>query len=69
VDDLAGESAALSASGIPREVCGSVDGQEPFAFAYHTGAHGIRIELVDRALIGDWRTFLVENSGPTTEGA
>jgi catechol 2,3-dioxygenase-like lactoylglutathione lyase family enzyme len=58
VDDLESSSQALSGAGLPLEACGSVDGQHPAVFAYHKGEDGIRIEIVDRAVFGDFGAFL-----------
>ena len=58
VDDLDKASARLSAQGIPLEAAGiGPDGSSPALFAFHRGDHGMRIELVDRAMqanFGDW---------------
>ncbi len=58
VDDLQASSEALVDAGLPVEACGSVDGQYPTVFAYHKGEDGIRIELVDRSIMGDFDTFV-----------
>jgi Glyoxalase/Bleomycin resistance protein/Dioxygenase superfamily len=58
VDDLQGSSEALADAGLPIEACGSVDGKHPSVFAYHKGADGIRIELVDHSVFGDFDAFL-----------
>ena len=51
VDDLAGTSSRLAARGLPLEAAG-MDAQQraPVGFAFHRGDHGLRVELVDRAL-------------------
>lgn len=49
VDDIGGESAALTKAGVPLEAAGvGPDGQ--VLYAYHFNADGIRIELVDRMM-------------------
>ena len=48
-DDLAAESAKLTAAGMPLEAAGIVDGVSPAGYVFHTDAHGLRIELVDSA--------------------
>ena len=64
VDGLAATSAALVDAGLPVEVCGRVGEEAPAMFAYHKGRDGIRIEIVDRAAMGDWQTFLSNHSAP-----
>lgn len=50
VDDLPKASAALAASGLPLEAAGlDARGSKPALFAFHRGAHGLRVELVDAA--------------------
>jgi hypothetical protein len=51
VDDLAAASRALAAAGLPLEAAGvDAAGRSPAVFAFHCGAHGLRVELVDRAM-------------------
>jgi hypothetical protein len=51
VDDLAAASRALAAAGLPLEAAGvDASGRTPAIFAFHRGAHGLRVELVDRAM-------------------
>ena len=51
VDDLAAASRALAAAGLPLEAAGvDANGRSPAVFVFHRGAHGLRIELVDRAM-------------------
>ena len=51
VDDLAAASRALVAAGLPLEAAGvDANGRTPAVFVFHRGAHGLRIELVDRAM-------------------
>ena len=48
VDDLAAASQRLEAAGLPREAVGvDAQGNAPALFAFHKGAHGLRVELVD----------------------
>jgi hypothetical protein len=59
VDDLAGESAALGRAGLPREAAGiGADGATPALFAFHRGAHGVRVELVDAANRANFEAWL-----------
>jgi catechol 2,3-dioxygenase-like lactoylglutathione lyase family enzyme len=58
VDDLRASSKALTDAGLPIEACGLRGGQHPTDFAYHKGEDGIRIELVDRSIMGDFDAFL-----------
>lgn len=59
VDDLAAESAALARVGVPCEAAGiGADGATPALFAFHRGAHGVRIELVDAANRVNFQTWL-----------
>ena len=64
VDDLGVASDALITAGLPVEACGSVDGDRPSVFPFHKGADGIRIELVDRSVMGDFDAFLAAMSDP-----
>ncbi len=55
-DDVAAASAGLSASGLPLEIGGLGEGNEPDGFAYHTGS-GLRVEVLDsrrRRAIARW---------------
>lgn len=62
VDDLAGKSAELERAGFRRELCATAaDGQAPAIFAYHIDPLGMRIEIVDRLALGDFRQYLEEN--------
>jgi hypothetical protein len=59
VDDLAAASAALASAGLPREAAGiAADGATPALFAFHRGAHGVRIELVDSAMRANFESWL-----------
>jgi glyoxalase/bleomycin resistance protein/dioxygenase superfamily protein len=59
VDDLVAESAALERAGLPREAAGiAADGTTPALFAFHRGAHGVRVELVDAANRANFAAWL-----------
>jgi len=48
VEDLATASRQLEAAGLPREAVGvDAQGNAPALFAFHKGAHALRVELVD----------------------
>lgn len=49
---------ALQRSGFQLEVTADSPSSQPSLFAYFVDAAGIRIEIVDRAVVGDWATFL-----------
>src|SRR5262245_13778189 len=50
VADLKAASAALARQGLPLEAAGvGAQGDTPALFAFHRGAHGLRVELVDSA--------------------
>ena len=49
---------ALQRSGFQLEVTADSPSSRPSLFAYFVDAAGIRIEIVDRAVVGDWATFL-----------
>ncbi|WP_197383388.1 VOC family protein [Mycolicibacterium mengxianglii] len=55
VDDVAATSSRLDAAGFAFEAGTEV-------FAYHNNPLGIRIELVQRGLFGDWTAFLAATS-------
>jgi hypothetical protein len=58
-DDLAKASRALAGAGLPLEAAGvDASGRSPAIFAFHRGAHGLRIELVDRALQPGFEAWL-----------
>lgn len=57
-DDLAAESAQLTASGMPLEAAGIVDGVSPAGYVFHTDGHGLRIELVDSANRSGFESWL-----------
>ena len=51
VGDLAEASAQLAEAGLPLEAAGvDAQGRSPALFAFHRGGHGLRVELVDRAM-------------------
>lgn len=57
-DDLAGDSAAVTAGGCPLQLCGRDGEHAPVSFAYHRDEDlGVRVELVD-ATIRDAMAFL-----------
>jgi hypothetical protein len=59
VDDLGTASAALAANGLPLEAAGQgADGRRPALFAFHRGAHGLRVELVDSAMRANFEGWL-----------
>ena len=49
---------ALQRSGFHLEVTADSPSSQPSLFAYFVDPAGIRIEIVDRAVVGDWATFL-----------
>ncbi|MFA5709588.1 VOC family protein [Mycolicibacterium sp.] len=55
-DDVAATGAALEELGYTLEVRAAGDGPPPFA--YYLDPLGIRIELVQRSMFGDWPQFL-----------
>jgi catechol 2,3-dioxygenase-like lactoylglutathione lyase family enzyme len=61
VDDLAKKSSELAEAGFAREACACAEGQSPAFFAYHNDPLGIRIEIVDRSIFGDFNQFLQDN--------
>ena len=61
VDHLAKKSSELAKAGFAREACACAEGQAPALFAYHNDPLGIRIEIVDRSIFGDFYQFLQEN--------
>lgn len=69
VDDLAAASQAMTDAGRPVEACGVVEGRYPSVFAYHKGADGIRIEVVDRSVFGGDFGAFVEAIGAQASGA
>ena len=57
-DAFAETAEALQRSGFRIEVTADSPSPEPSLFAYFVDAAGVRIEIVDRAVVGDWATFL-----------
>ena len=57
-DDFARTAAALHAHGFTLELCPAGDGQAPSIFAYYLSPDGVRVEIVDRTIIGDFDAFL-----------
>lgn len=59
VDDLPKEISRLSRAGMKLEAAGIDDeGRTPAMFAFCTGAHGLRVELVDRAMQPNFEGWL-----------
>lgn len=59
VGDLAAASAELVRQGLPLEAAGvGPDGAVPSLFAFHRGAHGVRVELVDSAMRANFEGWL-----------
>jgi Glyoxalase/Bleomycin resistance protein/Dioxygenase superfamily len=59
VDDLGAASASLAREGLPLEAAGiGADGASPALFAFHRGAHGVRVELVDAAMRASFEGWL-----------
>jgi hypothetical protein len=59
VDDLAAASVSLASAGLPLEAAGiAADGSSPSLFAFHRGAHGVRIELVDATMRANFEGWL-----------
>ncbi|KUI27067.1 bleomycin resistance protein [Mycobacterium sp. IS-1742] len=56
VDDVHSTSEALERAGFAFEAGPRAD--QPRTFAYHVDSAGTRIEIVDRAVFGDWGEFL-----------
>ena len=51
--------AALADAGLPLEAAGvDANGRSPAVFVFHRGAHGLRIELVDRAMQPGFEAWL-----------
>jgi hypothetical protein len=59
VDDLPRASAELAAQGLPLEAAGlDAQGSKPALFAFHRGAHGLRVELVDASMRANFESWL-----------
>lgn len=57
-DDLATTASALQAHGFTLELCPAGDGEAPSIFAYYLSPDGVRVEIVDRNIMGDFDAFL-----------
>lgn len=57
-DDFATTAAALEAEGFTLELCPASDNDAPSIFAYYLSPDRIRVEIVDRNIIGDFDLFL-----------
>ena len=57
-DDFAATASALQAEGFTLELCPASDTDEPTIFAYYLSPDGIRVEIVDRNIFGDFDSFL-----------
>ena len=63
VDDLGAASQRLVAEGLGLEAAGvGADGSTPAMFAFHRGDHGLRVELVDRAMQPTFEGWLAGGS-------
>jgi hypothetical protein len=49
-DDLIDDSAGLTGSGCPMQLCGRAGDDAPASFAYHRNDLGVRVEIVDAAM-------------------
>ncbi|TQR88588.1 VOC family protein [Mycobacterium hodleri] len=49
---------ALQRNGFQIEVTADSPSSQPALFAYFVDPAGVRIEIVDRTVVGDWATFL-----------
>jgi hypothetical protein len=59
VEDLAKASGELAAAGLPLEAAGvDARGRSPAVFAFHRGAHGLRVELVESAMRPGFEAWL-----------
>ena len=57
-DDFATTASALQAQGFTLELCPASDSDAPSIFAYYLSPDGVRVEIVDRNIIGDFDRFL-----------
>ena len=57
-DDLAITASALQAHGFTLELCPAGDDEAPSIFAYYLSPDGVRVEIVDRTIMGDFDAFL-----------
>lgn len=63
-DDLVAAARGLEQAGFTLEASPDIAGTHPALFAYYMDDCGTRIEIVDRAVIGDWPSFLRSLSPP-----
>lgn len=57
-DDLATTASALQAHGFTLELCPAGDDEAPSIFAYYLSPDAVRVEIVDRNIMGDFDAFL-----------
>jgi len=57
-DDFATTASALQAQGFTLELCPASDCDAPSIFAYYLSPDGVRVEIVDRKIMGDFDRFL-----------
>ena len=57
-DTFSETAEALQRSGYQLEITADSPSSQPSLFAYFLDAAGVRIEIVDRTVVGDWATFL-----------
>ena len=60
VDDVAATCRQMTEAGYELEACAEDDSGEPTSFAYFISPDGIRLEVVDRAALGNWSEFLAQ---------
>ena len=57
-DDFATTASALQTQGFTLELCPASDNDAPSVFAYYLSPDGVRVEIVDRNIMGDLDRFL-----------
>ena len=57
-DDFDMTAQTLQSHGFSLEMCHTIDGTGPSMFAYFLSPDGVRVEIVDRNIIGDFDAFL-----------
>jgi catechol 2,3-dioxygenase-like lactoylglutathione lyase family enzyme len=57
-DNFGMTAETLQSQGFSLEMCHTIDGKAPSMFAYFLSPDGVRIEIVDRNIIGDFGAFL-----------
>jgi len=57
-DAFATTASALQAQGFTLELCPASDSDAPSIFAYYLSPDGVRVEIVDRNIMGDLDRFL-----------